>query len=178
MQLQPSHYPWYGITSGPDIEQGDIFEDCSLFDPETTDLDDPASRAVFTWQTRDVIVMTQSCDLVPGRVKVDQVLVCVLWKLSDFPPQHLLASPKGLEEARRGNLPGFHMLASNSDDDFPREARLVDFRKTRSLPLKYLQQRSNKLHLRLLPPYREHLSQAFARYFMRVGLPIDIPPFR
>lgn len=24
---------------------------------------------------------------------------------------------------------------------------------------------------RLLPPYREHLSQAFARYFMRVGLP-------
>ena len=28
--------------------------------------------------------------------------------------------------------------------------------------------------LRLLPPYREHLSQAFARYFMRVGLPVDI----
>jgi hypothetical protein len=31
--------------------------------------------------------------------------------------------------------------------------------------------------LRLLPPYREHLSQAFARFFMRVGLPVDIPPF-
>jgi hypothetical protein len=31
--------------------------------------------------------------------------------------------------------------------------------------------------LRLLPPYREHLSQAFARLFMRVGLPADIPPF-
>jgi hypothetical protein len=29
----------------------------------------------------------------------------------------------------------------------------------------------------LLPPYREHLSQAFARFFMRVGLPVDIPPF-
>jgi hypothetical protein len=28
--------------------------------------------------------------------------------------------------------------------------------------------------VRLLPPYREHLSQAFARYFMRVGLPQDI----
>jgi hypothetical protein len=23
-----------------------------------------------------------------------------------------------------------------------------------------------------------HLSQAFARFFMRVGLPVDIPPFR
>ena len=29
----------------------------------------------------------------------------------------------------------------------------------------------------LLPPYREHLSQAFARFFMRVGLPLDIAPF-
>jgi hypothetical protein len=26
--------------------------------------------------------------------------------------------------------------------------------------------------------YREHLSQAFARFFMRVGLPIDIQKFR
>ncbi len=30
---------------------------------------------------------------------------------------------------------------------------------------------------RLLPPYREHLAQAFARFFMRVGLPVDIPAF-
>ena len=28
------------------------------------------------------------------------------------------------------------------------------------------------------PPYREHLAQAFARFFMRVGLPIDIPEER
>jgi hypothetical protein len=27
---------------------------------------------------------------------------------------------------------------------------------------------------RLLSPYREHLSQAFARYFMRVGLPVPV----
>ena len=32
--------------------------------------------------------------------------------------------------------------------------------------------------LRLNPPSREHLAQAFARFFMRVGLPVDIPPFR
>ena len=122
--------------------------------------------------------MTQSCDLVPGRVKVNHVLVCVLWKLSDFPKEHALATAKGLEEARLGNLPGFHMLAECQENEFKQEIRVVDFRRTWSLPLQYLQQRANKLHLRLLPPYREHLSQAFARYFMRVGLPIDIPPFR
>lgn len=104
--------------------------------------------------------------------------MCVIWNLSDFPKDHELASPKGLEDVRRGNRPGFHMLAASEVGEFAREVRIVDFRKTWSLPFNYLQSKANKLHLRLLPPYREHLSQAFARYFMRVGLPIDIQPFR
>jgi hypothetical protein len=29
--------------------------------------------------------------------------------------------------------------------------------------------------LRLCPPYKEHLAQALARFFMRVGLPVGIP---
>lgn len=32
--------------------------------------------------------------------------------------------------------------------------------------------------LSLMSPYKEHLSQAFARFFMRVGLPIDISEFK
>jgi len=49
-----------------------------------------------------------------------------------------------------------------------------------SIPLAFVRQRAARAddRLRLLPPYREHLSQAFARYFMRVGLPQDIRPFR
>lgn len=34
--------------------------------------------------------------------------------------------------------------------------------------------KQNSPRLRLCPPYREHLSQSFARFFMRVGLPINI----
>jgi hypothetical protein len=52
---------------------------------------------------------------------------------------------------------------------------VVDFRRVFSLPFGFLRDAANLLHLRLLPPYREHLSQSFARYFMRVGLPVDIP---
>jgi hypothetical protein len=37
--------------------------------------------------------------------------------------------------------------------------------------------RSARLRLRLRPPYREYLAQAFARYFMRVGLPLDANAF-
>jgi hypothetical protein len=32
----------------------------------------------------------------------------------------------------------------------------------------------NQVRPQLLPPYREHLSQSFARFFMRVGLPIPV----
>jgi len=39
-----------------------------------------------------------------------------------------------------------------------------------------VKKRENRL--RLLPPDREHLAQAFARFFMRAGLPIDIPEFK
>lgn len=55
--------------------------------------------------------------------------------------------------------------------------QIVDFSKVYSLPVLFLESwlgsRGDR-RLRLLPPYREHLSQAFARFFMRVGLPQDI----
>jgi len=53
---------------------------------------------------------------------------------------------------------------------------IVDFHRIYSLPKNYLRKiaQEKEVRLRLLPPYREHLSQAFARYFMRVGLPVDI----
>jgi hypothetical protein len=64
--------------------------------------------------------------------------------------------------------------------DNTHELRIVDFRRIYSLPLTFVRKRAARTGagLRLLPPYREHLSQAFARYFMRVGLPRDIPAFR
>ena len=172
-------YPWYGIASGPDLQQGDILENCPVFDPESTNLDDPKERSTFTWEQRSVIILTQSCDLIPGREKTRHLLLCALWRLDEFPKDHHLANLKGLEEARRGNIPGFHMIGPSEQSEFREGARLVDFKRTWSLPLDYLRQKAqSRLHLRLLPPYREHLSQGFARYFMRVGLPSDITPFK
>ena len=55
--------------------------------------------------------------------------------------------------------------------------QVVHFADVTSLPVKFLESwliRAGTSRLRLLPPYREHLSQAFARFFMRVGLPQDI----
>ena len=85
-----------------------------------------------------------------------------------------------MEDARRGNLWGFHVLAASNVAELDREISVVDFRRVYSLPLQFLRRLTHfgGRRLRLLPPYREHLAQAFARFFMRVGLPVDIPPFQ
>jgi hypothetical protein len=71
------------------------------------------------------------------------------------------------------------MLAACELASFRREIRVVDFRTVFSLSLHFVKNFAalQSPRLRLLPPYREHLAQAFARFFMRVGLPVDIPPF-
>lgn len=57
--------------------------------------------------------------------------------------------------------------------------RIVDFHGVYTAPREFLEswnRRRAQPRLRLLSPYREHLSQAFARFFMRVGLPVAIGP--
>ena len=56
---------------------------------------------------------------------------------------------------------------------------LVDFRRTYSLPTDDASQLADRLgpRLRLRSPYREHLAQAFARFYMRVGLPSEAADF-
>ncbi len=176
--MDPEGYPWYKVVQGQDLAQGDLFDRCPVFLPPA-DMAEPLDEAVFSWEERDVIVMTQTCDLVPGREKVTEVLLCAAWNRSDLKSGHL-ATPRGLEDARRGNLPGYHLLAGSDLRDQTRELRIVDFRRVYTLPLAFVRERAARTgeRQRLLPPYREHLSQAFARYFMRVGLPQDIPPFR
>ncbi len=170
-------YPWYTDTEGDEIEQGDLFEACPVYLPT---LDAREHGIVdFEWEERDLIGLSQTCDLVKGREKLTEVLLCSVWNRSELTTGHL-STPQGMEDARRGKLPGFHVLGECGLAGLEREVRLVDFRRVYSLPLAFL--RKKALHdarrLRLLPPYREHLSQAFARFFMRVGLPVDIPPFK
>src|SRR5208337_1004576 len=172
-------YPWYQLVQDDSLEQGDLFEGCPVFFPPEEIAETVSDAAEFRWEERDIIVMTQTCDLIGGRENVTEVLLCPVWKRSELSEGHL-STPRGLEDARRGNLPGFHMLAECTLGELRREVRIVDFRRIYSLPLGFMRRRAatDRARLRLLPPYREHLSQAFARFFMRVGLPVDIPPFR
>ncbi len=175
-------YKWYKIVDGDDIQQGDILENCPVFVLPSEIHMDPASAATklyeVPFENRDVIIMSQTCDMVKSREYISEVLLCSVWRRSDF-TEGLMSKKDDWNNARKGRLPGFHVLNKCELKGFKRDFSVVDFRRVHSLPLGLTREIAVALgkRIRLLPPYREHLSQAFARFFMRVGLPVDIPEF-
>lgn len=175
-------YLWYDKVSGDDVQQGDILENCPVFIlPSELSLGPSGTRTEpqdIPFECRDVIVMSQSCDMVKGQEKIPEVLLCAVWKKSDI-KEGLMSSNDDWNKARKGAMPGFHVLKSCDLEGFKRDFMVVDFRRVHSLPLDFVRKIAVELgdRIRLQPPYREHLSQAFARFFMRVGLPVDISEF-
>jgi hypothetical protein len=175
-------YPWYEVAEGDGLQQGDLLDACPVIQPPPTfrvpEKPGPMKGVPLQMQTYDVVILTQTCDLEEEHVSL--VLVCPCWPLSTVEEDSsYFRSRRGKEDIRRGNVPGYHMLAACELDSFCREIRVVDFRTVFSLSLHFVKNfaAQQSPRLRLLPPYREHLAQAFARFFMRVGLPVDIPPF-
>ena len=169
-------YPWFGVFEGDELEQGDIFENCTIYQPPDFSKQD-SGRPVVRWEKRDLILMSQSCDLVKGRKDITRASLCEVWGRSEFAKiGSPLAKADKLEQVRKGQLPRYHLLADSKLPGYERELRVIDLFEVHSVPIGFLRDEATKVkHLRLLPPYREHLAQSFARVYMRVGLPIDIP---
>lgn len=169
---------WYELIEGDALEQGDILASCPVFrPPEDLAAGLEGNQIAFEWEERTLVVMSQSCDL--ANSKVQDVLLCAVYSVDQI-TEGYLATDRGKEDCRRGNLPAYHLIANCDIREHRRPISVVDFRRVYSLPINYVRRRAEEFgaRLRLLPPYKEHLSQAFARYFMRVGLPENIPPFR
>ena len=110
MAASETGYPWFAVASGDEVEQGDILENCPVFFPpdDIVVASGQPFTAELTVEDRDVIVLSQSCDLVKGREKIDDVLLCAVWKREEMPKEW--GEPQ-MEEARKGRLPAFHLLA-------------------------------------------------------------------
>jgi hypothetical protein len=171
---------WWLSTSGPELAQGDLLPNCLLLlfgdDPAPSSSD--AGMEVEVVRKR-LIVVTQSCDL--ETKDVEFVALCPIHTLPEFEQANPLAKQKGRwENIRKGRQPGLHLIASPDNPQDNRAALVVEFGHIVSLPFAYLQKHAAALgdRYRLRPPYLEHFSQAFARFFMRVGLPSTIPPYK
>jgi len=185
---------WYEIV-GPDIPltQGDLVFGCPLlaWQGNTLRLEGVDESEVLMGATTgiqaDVVVMTQACDL--EHEKVENVILCPHVSLDD----HRVVWGDNTERAGQnptekawnshcnsicdGFMWNLTMLNDCRIDGSSIGVRIVFFNEVYTVPLAFLEsllrQRGHP-RFRLLPPYREHLSQAFARFFMRVGLPVPI----
>lgn len=186
---------WYEMVA-PDapLDQGCLINDCPVIgwrnEPillhDTKDAANILQSATEIAQV-DVVVMTQTCDL--AQHKVHFVILCPHYSLEIYRQvwfEYQVAreqSPtekswrRHLDNIVAGQIWNLAMLNSEVGADFSTELRIVDFHEVFSLPRDFLEswlRQRNQARLRLMPPYREHLSQAFARFFMRVGLPTAI----
>jgi len=171
-------YPWYFIVEkNADLQQGDLIENCPVIIPSA--ILKQGADLEFEVKMLNAVIMTQSCDLTNKNAEL--VLVCPYYTLSVF----LQSLPSGqtsthkakskiLDNLRKGHFAAYHLL--NIQDGTVPEFLIVDFKNVYGVHIKTLNELAlqTTTRIRLLPPYREHLSQAFARYFMRVGLPTDI----
>jgi hypothetical protein len=167
-----SSYPWYERTTGRDLEQGDILKACPLFEIVSDNSLQAQSVQIRRLQY-DVVVISQTCDLAHGKLR--NALLCRVFPLSSLPAE--LSSKRQREKIREGVFPNLHMLHACTLEGITQEISVVDFREVYSLPVDFAQAFAMSVgdRPRILPPYKEHLSQGFARFFMRVGLPSTIP---
>lgn len=181
LPAQPKRLTTWWANPAPDdppLAQGDYLPGClvPVLSPDFAGLDGqtvPVKRV-------DLIVITQSCDLANNKAVF--AALCPIFRLDRFEEVNPQFRKKGQwEEVRKGRMEGLHLLASPTEATNNREALVVDFRQIFSLPVPYLTKHAQSLSARwrLEPPFLEHFSQAFARFFMRVGLPSPtIPPFK
>jgi hypothetical protein len=176
-------YPWYSKLEITDnsFEQGDLLKDCPIIIPPASLPNETPEEIDVEVQKYNVVILTQSCDLVNGKISIVQV--CPYWKMEDYSfikNAQVKEKAKKQEQLRMGLIPGIHLLNKCEINGHESDYLIADFRNVYGVDYSFLKEfiKNAAERIRLNPPYREHLSQAFARYFMRVGLPTDIPSFK
>jgi hypothetical protein len=166
---------WFEVTAGADLAQGDILLGCPVPCVDTLALPLEQDQEIpVVVQDLDLSVVTQSCDL--EHDKVNEVLLAevVAWDVVKRSGDAHLKKTEFRKALVQGNVPGYSLLRK-SEESVSLPWSLADFHRLHVLPKGYVEAFADQTgnRLRLLPPYREHVSQAFARFFMRVGLPHD-----
>ena len=166
--------PFWASVRGPQLAQGDYLPRCPvpLFPADYGGAEGYFSVGI---ESSESIVLTQTCDLANGKAQL--VALCQFYAVSKVVASGgKLFTTDRLEEIRKGRVEGLHMIAAPDELG----VRVADFRDIYSLPVAFLAGHADSLgpRWRLKSPYLEHFSQAFARFFMRVGLPVAIPPFK
>ena len=192
--------PWYEIVpETEELEQGDFIDNCEVFIPYYTSHNIASMVSADTQEfyakgisrTYDTVIISQSCTLENGGSD-DYVLVCPRRAYSEY-VDSFLAKDQGLktrdqsmkailanlEQIRLGRNYQYCLLNECTGLGLTCEMQIVDLGTVFSIPYDVIKQMAQSCgqRLRLLSPYKEHLAQAFAYYYMRIALPKPIDSF-
>lgn len=173
--------PWYKWVHGDELHQGDILPDCKVYTQRYPGRDEDGSISLIEG-TNDLIVMSQSCDIVKRKGPEGEaralVALCRLLPLSEAQQGNpILRTRYGLEYCRRGLMTRSILLPPPESGEWgTSEPHVISFGELWTQPLGYVRDRATRLanRPRLRPPYREWVSQAFGRFFSRVGLDSEL----
>lgn len=170
----PVAYPWYRSVDDGSLEQGDLlFRLPTLMLASSYDeliADNPAIEIIST----NAIILTQSCDLSAG--KIEQVVVCPIFPMEVLKPKVRALRQSGAEKnVKNGRIESLYLLPPSDVAEQIFTQEVVNFRQVATVPLAVIEEHARRQmpRIRLQPPYREHLAQAFARFIMRIGFPRD-----
>ena len=197
-------YPWYARVDDAQLEQGDSLLAClapviplrAILDPPAPNLPvlpgapvsadavppaaeaapQPPPAAENFLEYERVVVLSQSCDLLDQQIR--RVMVAPVFTIEEV----LLPYSKGKRDAHKdallkGRKTAYHLLNRCTVEGLEGPHLVVDFGDAFSVPVSYAQELASAVpRLRLLPPYREHLAQQFGRFYMRIGLPLNVEP--
>lgn len=159
----------------------------------TSTLEDYASQLsrYIAIKQKDVIVMTQACDLANPKPTLTQITLCPIMPLSAYKEawekteagKNQTPSKRSWRKHCESLEDGYQwdkFIMNHRDlQGSPFEHHVVMFSQIftapRNLTETFISQKiAGNKRLQLNSPYKEHLSQSFARYFMRVGLPTSV----
>lgn len=170
-----SPYEWYQIApSDAPLEQGDIFYEFPVI-IKMLYSDEPNSSVPYQagYQSYNVILMTQSCDL--ERIKDDELVV--LCSIASCREAQGFNCKDQWGQLIRNRIVSAHLLDRCDIEGYEFDHQVVFLREMFTTPIGFVRQfaKNHGARVRLLSPYREHLAQAFATQFMRIGLPKPLP---
>jgi hypothetical protein len=173
------------------VRQGDIFEQVPYID-SYVEFEGKFELVIYDFPY--TFVLTQDCDLLQNRneriknaeiKKKDKflfsIIVAPLYNAEHlFSGNHLefldieteLINSDNKKKIKQNNNPRYHFI--NFGDNVALPDAVIDFKHYFSISLNWLESNSHKRICSIMPIYREYISQRFANYLSRIGLPSGI----
>lgn len=167
---------WYSLPSD-DLEQGDIFLDLPVIFPSVTSATDGTTK--IRQKNIKAIILTQTCDI--PKQSQTTLLVAEILEYSDLTngKEAHWRSKDFRKSLARGTAISEFLLPPMPLGIGPLSWSVAIFRSlyiTENLATPTAKA-DRSPSIRLNSPYKEHLSQSYARFMMRVGLPTTLSAF-